>query len=409
MLNRPDLDFDPLDPAFDADPYPLYRRLQHEDPVHWWEASGGWLVTRHDDLVEVLLDAKRFSPNRKYWEAYEPPPSGLEDLASVRMLNSTLSTTEGKQHLRLRRLANAAFTRSKVQQLEPMIRSVMDGLIDAHRSRASIDMVADVGQLFPVTTISRMFGIPAGEQLEVRFKELADDIVGLVNPLLPTSELMRGLEQAEEFLSLVHELMDWKSEHPAEDLMSAMLLAEAGDERLTRDEIVSMVFSIIIAGSETVSNAFSLGMRALVRRPDQLKLFLEQRDLRVTAVEELLRFEPSVKYLLRFATEDVKLRGQHIIEGQTVFLSVPAAHRDPDVYAYPDTLDITRDASNNYSFGAGPFFCMGSQLARLELKIAFETVLEELPNLRFDAEDWSYTPHSVLRVLNRLPLRFDPA
>jgi len=397
----------PLDPAFARDPYPLYARLRAHDPIHRDEAMNAWIVTSFDAFVAIVQDA-RFSLDIREWEAFEAPTH--PDLLRFRAIDdATLFALPQVDHRRVRRLVSKAFTPRAVLRLAPMIESIVDECLARVRPAGRLDLVSDFAMSFPTQVVSRLIGIPANSGRELRFKQLADVMIAQASPLLPMDEKIAAVPLLDELYRLIDECIAERRRAPQDDILSALIHAEEAGKRLSREELLALVGGLISAGSETTASALVLGMRELLHRPDPLARFRAEPQIRSNAAEELLRHQMPGYFTMRVALEDVPIQGHTIRRGQLVLPSIAAAHRDPARFPEPDRIDLGRDLSESALFGRGPHSCLGVQLARLELSIAYGKLVDELPGLRLACgyDQVTFARHPIIRSIVSLPLVFD--
>lgn len=406
----PDFVFNPLSPDYDRDPYPILAVLREHAPIYEIKEMGALFLSRHKEVVDVLADEARFSPDRTRWEHFTPPPPEHANHPIVRMQASNILSYDGAEHTRLRKLASAALTRRAVKNLDPLMHSLADELIDAFIEKGECDFVAEFAARFPVTIVSRLMGIPPSSDREMRFKDLADSVVVAFNPMCTEAEKLRSLHSMTVHMEEVRVLMEEKRENPGTDLLTDMVQAEADGDRFTSDEILGTLMAIIVAGSETTANSLSFGLIELLKHPEQLSVFREDRVARVNAAYEIVRYQHPGRFLPRYAREDTEIEGVPVRKGQVIFCSVPSAQRDPAILEDPNRFDITRTPHDMSSFGVGRHFCIGAQLARLELEIALGRVLERLSEIELvgDFESIPYRTNPAVRGPEALPIRFKP-
>jgi cytochrome P450 len=391
--------FNPMDPEFIADPYPTYRRLRTEDPVHH-SPLGFWVLTRYEDVVASLRDP-RF--------AKEPMIAAVAARLGIAPTGIGISMLDRDppDHTRLRGLASKAFTPRVVEALRPRIQEIVDGLLDGVADAHSMDLIEQFAYPIPVNVICEMLGVPVADH--ERFKGWSLDLArGLDSIMLgPDSEVAKRSWQAREGLSSYFRgLIAERRTSPRADLLSALIAAEEAGDTLSEPELLAMCILLLVAGHETTVNLIGNGMLALLRHPDQLRLLREQPDLIVTAVEELLRFDGPVQRTARTPTEDVTLGGRMIPKGEIVMPFIGAADRDPAQFRDPERLDITRTENRHIAFGLGIHFCLGAPLARIEGQIAISTLLKRFPKLALAVEKPEHRHSLTLRGLVSLPVSF---
>ncbi|MEU7555361.1 cytochrome P450 [Streptomyces sp. NPDC044571] len=394
------------DPAFVADPFPLYRQLREDGPVRRVVLAGGldaWLVTRYEDGLEALSDSRLSSDVRDASDTRllrQLPESDRESMLS------TMLRSDPPDHTRLRRLVSKAFTARRVAGMRPRIQSLTDRLLDAIVPSGHADLVADFALPLPVTVISELLGVPVDDRHD--FQRWTDRMI------------MRGSEPPDPVVvseawhhmrAYVAELIRAKREHPGDDLLSGLIAARDEEQQLTEDELIAMVFLLLAAGYITTVNLIAGGIAALIAHPAQLDLLRSDPELLPGAIEELLRYDgPVSPGIARFAREDVQIAGVSVPRGATVLIASAIADRDPARFPDPDRLDITRQDNAHLAFGHGIHYCLGAPLARLEGQIAIGTALRRLPGLALAVppEEIRWRPGG-LRGPESLPVTFTPA
>ena len=393
-----DVQFNPMDPAFVADPYPTYRRLRTEDPVHH-SPLDFWVLTRYDDVVAALRDPRLAK------EAIAPFLAARFGAPVPQMLS--MLDRDPPDHTRLRSLVSKAFTPRVVEGLRPHIQQIVDGLIARVADRGEMDLIEDFAYPIPVIVICQMLGVPMEDR--DRFRAWGLDIArGLDSILLPPDSPVRersiaarrGL--AEYFRALIAQ----RRSSPRNDMLSALIAAEEAGDKLNEDELLATSILLLIAGHETTVNLIGNGMLALLRHPDQLRLLRERPDLIGSAVEELLRYDGPVQRTARIPSADVTFGGRTIKAGEMVMPFIGAADRDPAQFPDPDRLDITRADNRHIAFGWGIHFCLGAPLARVEGQLAINTLAQRLPQLALATDQPEHRQSLTLRGLTSLPVSF---
>ncbi len=408
---EPGFVFDPLSAEYDRDPYPLLAELRRHAPVFQWDAMGALFLSRHQDVVAVLANEEEFSGDRRLWEHYVPPPAEHAAHPIIRLQASNILAYDGAEHTRLRKLASVALTRRAVRTLEPLMSGLADELIDRFVDRGSCDFVEEFAAAFPVAIVSRLLGIEANSEREKRFKSLADSAVVAFNPMVSEAEKLRSIHSLEIHFEEIRALMDEKRRAPGEDLMTDLVEAEADGDRFTSDEILGLVMAILVAGSETTANSLSFGLIELLRHPDQLERYRSDPGLRANAGYEIVRYQHPGRFLPRIARRETRISGTPVRKGQMVLCSVPSAQRDPEAITDPDRFDIERVQADMSAFGVGRHFCIGAQLALLELEIALGRVVERLSGLELavPSDEIPYRSNPAVRGPAALPIRFRPS
>jgi cytochrome P450 len=391
--------FNPMDPDFVADPYPTYRRLRSEDPVHL-SPLGFWVLTRYDDVVATLRDP-RF--------AKEPMIAAVAARLGIppASIGISMLDRDPPDHTRLRSLASKAFTPRVVEALRPRIQQIVDALLDGVAGAGTMDLIEQFAYPIPVSVICEMLGVPVADHEQ--FKGWSLDLArGLDSIMLgPESDVAKRSGQAREGLtSYFRALIAERRTAPRGDLLSALIAAEEAGDKLSEPELLAMCILLLVAGHETTVNLIGNGVLALLRHPDQFRMLRERPELIGTAVEELLRFDGPVQRTARTPTEDVTLGGRTIPKGEIVMPFIGAADRDPAQFRDPERLDITRTENRHVAFGLGIHFCLGAPLARIEGQIAINTLLRRLPKLALAVERPEHRHSLTLRGLVALPVSF---
>ncbi|WP_405699888.1 cytochrome P450 family protein [Streptomyces sp. NBC_00069] len=393
------------DPAFVADPFPLYRQLREDGPVRRTVIAGGleaWLVTRYEDGLAALSDSRLSSDVRDASDTRilrQLPATERESMLS-NMLRS-----DPPDHTRLRRLVSKAFTAHRVAGMRPRIQAITDRLLDAVVPAGRAELVADFALPLPVAVISELLGVPVDERHD--FQHWTDRMIRR-GPELPDPAVVN--EAWQHMRGYVTELIRDKRAHPGDDLLSALVTARDEEQQLTEDELVAMVFLLLAAGYITTVNLIGGGIAMLLAHPGQLDLLRSDPELLPGAIEEFLRYDgPVSPGIARFAREDVEIAGVTIPRGATVLIGSAVADRDPARFPDPDRLDITRQDNAHLAFGHGIHYCLGAPLARLEGQIAIGTALRRLPGLALAVppDEISWRPGG-LRGPQSLPVTFTP-
>jgi cytochrome P450 len=385
-----------------ADPYPTYRRLRTEDPIHWDPADSRWVLTRYTDIAAVFRNPAASSDRASAAAALAPP--SVRPLLAFRA--NSMINSDAPKHSRLRLLVSKAFTARAVEAMTAKIQRLVDGLLDAVQSTGRMDVIADLAYPLPVTVIAEMLGVPGEDRAQ--FKHWSDEMAMIAGSAadLKLNDYHRVTTAFQELTAYFSRVVAERRVRPQADLLSALAQAEEGGDRLSGDELYANAALLLVAGNETTTNLIGNGTLALLRNPDQLARLIADPSLIPTAVEELLRFDSPVQFTGRLLKDSVELGGKTLGSGQSVMLLLGAANRDPDQFPEPDRLDIGRPDNKHLAFGLGSHFCLGAQLARLEARIAFETLLRRMANLRLDGPLPVYRPHFNLRGLKSLPVTF---
>jgi cytochrome P450 len=405
-----DLVDDLLAPEVVADPYPYLAALREADPVHWSDPHRGWLVTSYDNVVEGLKDTRRLSSDRVGPLLAKMPAERRAEIGAVmELLQDFMIVKDPPEHTRLRKLVARAFRPSRVKAMERRIGDVADEMLAAFVSEGRDDFARDFAYPFPATVIAELIGAPVEDR--ERFQRWSDDLalVALGGGGAEHGDRhARALDGLEQMLAYFDALIERAEANPGEDMISGLLEGDGEGNVLAREEMKTMCALMLFGGHETTTGLLSSGLYLLSRAPDQFELLRADPEARATAaVEEMLRFEPSVKVLIRRVTEDIELGGKTLRADDRVHLVLSAANRDPDCFPDPDTVDITRSPNRHVAFGKGVHACIGAQLARTEARITFTRLFERLPNLRVPDQDVSWETSTASRTLRSLRVSYD--
>jgi pimeloyl-[acyl-carrier protein] synthase len=381
---QPGRSVDWLSEAFLADPYPYYRELRESDPVHYDQARSVWILTRYDDVVRVLRDDSLFSAEHG--------------------LSGSMLVSNPPDHTRLRTLVSKAFTPRTVSQLTARVEELVDGLLDAVADDGGMEVISQFAYPLPITVIAELLGVEP--ERRGFFRAASEKIAVALGPITDPEVARRATEGRDDLIGYFNELIPQRTADPRDDLLSALVQAEHHGDMLNRDELLAMLLLLLVGGHETTVNLIGNGLLAVLRHPQQLALLRRDVGGESRAVEELLRYDSPVQYSGRLAREDLDIGGKRIEAGQSVRAIVAAANRDPEVFADPEGLDLTRDPNPQVAFGSGIHFCLGAPLARLEGAIALAALVRRLPNLRLAGDELRWRPAAVLRGLVALPVTF---
>jgi pimeloyl-[acyl-carrier protein] synthase len=400
-LASSDLVYNPLLPEFHANPYPFYRRLREEDPVHA-SPLGIWVLTRYEDVVMVLRDL-RFGR-----EGIAELQEARLGAARARPKNSRdMLFRDPPDHTRLRSLVSRAFTPRVVEEMRPHIQEIVDGLLDRVEGSGGMDVIEDLAYPLPVRVICEMLGVPTSDQ-EV-FRQWSADIArSLDAALFPADSGVaeRGQEASDALKEYFRSLIAVRRKHPQPDLLSALIAAEEQGDKLSEAELLSTCVLLLIAGHETTVNLIGNGLLALLQHPAELRKLADGPALIQTGVEELLRYDGPVQRTSRMTMADVEIGGKQIPKGRVVVAAIGAANRDPAYFSDPERLDVARKDNRHIAFGFGIHFCLGASLARIEGQVAIGTLLRRMPTLKLVSETPEWRESSVLRGLKTLPVTF---
>jgi len=380
--------FDPTSQAMRLDPVGTLSQVREQAPVQWCDELGFWVVARYDHCWELARDPRLsfagggFGANIPMEQAAElAGDAGDELMRAAEILSSSFSFMDPPEHTRIRSLVSTAFSARSIESQRDDIQRLADDLLDGVPSPGEFDLVADFADPFPLSVISHIIGIPAEQR--PTFHVWWDRLEALMRPNPTTATFSAGLEAMVALIDYIEDLVARRRDHPSEDLLSQLVQAEVGQDRLSRTEVVSTVLTIFAAGSITTQRLIANGVIALVRNPDQLARLRADHTIAPTAIEELLRFHnPDFRTdVPRIADVDVVVGDQRIPAGQSIRLLFGAANRDPERFDDPDTLDLTRPNNRHLTFGRGEHFCLGAPLTRLEGEVAITSLLDRFESI----------------------------
>jgi hypothetical protein len=388
-----------MQPEGRANPYPIYKRLREEDPVRHSPLMGGWFLARHAD-VSLIRDGRFVQRGPNFERQAADYYSNADIEAWGRMVTGFMLTMDPPDHTRLRSLVTKAFTPRAVEALRVRIREIVDGLIDAMRSRDEVELISEFAYPLPITVICELLGV-GGERDRFRPWSAA---IGKAIDMDFGDVLVAASRAAREMTEYFMPIIDERRRHPGDDLLSALIAAEDDGDRLTRDEVISNLVLLLFAGHETTVNLIGNGTLALMRNRDQWERLRNDPSLARHGVEEMLRYDSPVQLTSRSVSVDMEIGGKTIEAGEHVVFLLGSANHDPAVFADPDALDLTRPDVRHLSFGGGIHFCVGAPLARLEGEIAFESLVKAFPEMQLADEDLAWREMLVLHGLQELPL-----
>jgi len=398
------LAYTPADPVVRADPYPIFKRLRDEDPVHWSPPLKSWVLTRYDDVARALA-APEMSPNRltPFYEAL--PDKTRATLADVmRYLNLWIVFRDPPEHTRLRRLVNTAFLPGTINGFRPMIESTVEELVASLPANENIDLVRSFTILLPARIIMGVLGVPPGQLWDV--KSWSDDIMQF---LFSAREVPDKYERARRgalaMSAMFRDLIARRRADPADDLLTRLIAARDQDDKLSEDELVATAMLLLFAGHETTTNLLSNASLMLMQNPDQRRAFVDNLELASTAIEEFLRFDGPSNSMSRVVSVAHEVEGKRLEVGARVFAMINAANRDERQFPDAEHIDIERQPNRHLTFGQGIHFCLGSQLARLEARLALPYLFRRFPEMAPADAPPVWLDSMIARGMSSLPVR----
>jgi cytochrome P450 len=389
-----DVYYDPFDVDINADPYPTFRRLRDEAPIYYNERYDVWALSRYDDVEKGLVDWQTFSSSRG--DILELVQSGMELPSGVVLFE------DPPLHTKHRGLMSRVFTPRRMNALEDQVRAFCASCLDPLVGTDRFDFVVDLGVEMPMRVIGMLLGIPEDGLAAVRDRSDATLRTEAGKPMELQADAIANGEIFADYI-------DWRAQHPSDDLMTALLNAEFEDEHgetrtLTRDEVLTYTMVLAGAGNETTGRLIGWLGKVLGEHPDQRREVAADRSLIPNVIEETLRFEPTGPHVARYVARDVEYHGTTVPAGSAMLLLVGAANRDERRYDDPDTFDIHRELSQHLTFGYGLHYCLGAALARLEGRVALDEVLNRFPDWEVDHEHLQLAPTSTVRGWDALPV-----
>jgi cytochrome P450 len=388
--------YDPFDFEIDTDPYPVWKRLRDDCPLYYNERYDFYALSRFEDVERALVDWRTYSSARG--TVLELIKSGME------IPRGSIIFEDPPDHDLHRGLLSRVFTPRKMGAIEPKVREFCARCLDPLVGAGGFDFIRDLGAQMPMRTIGMLLGIP--EQDQEALRDRIDEGLRLEDGTMPDMDRQTpGGDQSEAFAQYI----DWRAEHPSDDLMTELLRAEFEDaegtrRRLTRDELLGYVNLLAAAGNETTTRLIGWTGKVLADHPDQRRDLVEDRSLVPNAIEELLRYEPPSPVQARYVTRDVEHHGQDVPEGSVMLLLNASGNRDERKFPEPDRFDIHRSIDHHLSFGYGIHFCLGAALARLEGRVALDEVLERFPTWEVDWDNAVQARTSTVRGWESLPV-----
>jgi cytochrome P450 len=396
-----DVYYDPFDIEIDTDPYPTFRRLRDEAPLYYNEKHDFFALSRFDDVEACERDSATYLSGKG---------SVLEAIQAVIQLGVEIPPgiilfEDPPAHTAHRSLLSRVFTPRRMSAIEPQVRAFCAASLDPLVGSGGFDFIADLAAEMPMRTIGMLLGIPEQDQVQIR-----DRIDANMRLDEDGSPSQGGIEGSALDGSGFADYIDWRTEHPSDDLMTDLLNAEFEDEtgatrKLTREEVLNYVGLLAAAGNETTTRLIGWSGKVLAEHPDQRAELVGDRTLIPNAIEELLRYESPSPVQARYLATDVEHYGRTIPAGSIVLALTASANRDERRFPDPDRFEIHRDIGHHVAFGYGIHFCLGAALARLEGRVALDEVLQRFPTWEVDWEHAVQAHTSTVRGWEKLPVR----
>ncbi len=407
------MEFDLTDPECFAsqDPHPVFKRLRAEDPIHWTTgriSRGFWSITRYQDVLTVYRDAETFSSQR--YSVGLPSNAEAEQMLSPEMrgCGQMLIGTDPPRHNAMRKRFNGSFLPRAIAQMEASSRQIVSEIVDAVAPRGECDFVVDVAARLPMAMICEMMAIPRTDwEPMIKWGNM---VIGGEDPEYQVggSALNTAMEGGMQIFMYCLNLAKNRRDNPGDDLLSVIGTAKLDGDLLNDMEVGHNATMFVLGGLETTRNAISGGVLELMRNPDQWKRLADNPALMPTAIEEILRWTTPITHIMRTATRDFEWRGKKIRNDDWIVMWNPSANRDEEVFADPYRFDIARTPNYHLAFGQGEHFCIGSHLARLELRLMLEEVMRRMPDLTLTGEVERLKSFQVAGI-KHMPVAFTPS
>lgn len=399
--------FNPLEPGYAENPYPHLRLLREQDPVHH-SPLGMWVLFGYDDVFTILRDASMSVEDenitvgdlarREQFDAIAREEGGDPSNRDHAILN-----IDPPDHTRLRKLLSQGFTPRTIERLRPRVQELVDEALDRAEGSDRWDLVPEMAFPLPFQVISEMLGMPDGDRDQIR--DWSHTLTRTLDPIIDEDEIRAAVRASLAMNEYLADVIEWKREHPGDDVLTTLLEAEADGDRLSPEELRAQLVLLFIAGHETTVNLIGNGTLALLRNRDQFERWRDDPSLDANAVDELLRYDSPVQMSRRITLRDIEIGGRAIEAGSFVMTSLASANRDPAHWGPDvDELDLGREgAGQHVGFGSGAHYCLGASLARLEAQVAVGTMVRRFPRLEL-AGDPVQNGRITLRGLDSLPL-----
>jgi len=376
------------------DPHRDFAWMREHAPVYWDAGGRVWGVAGYEELLRVSKDPETFCSRESSRPDSPPIPS---------MINM-----DDPDHRRRRNLVNKGLTPRRVQDHEPKIRAICNGLIDAVAARGHCDFVREIAAPLPMIVIGDLLGVePEDRDMLLHW---SDDLIAGTSISAPFDVMDRAVKAFEQYADYSRRVVADRRVRPRDDMMSVLVQAEIDGQRLDDESLLQEGLLILVGGDETTRHVITGGMEALIRNPDERRKLRENPGLLPLAVEEMLRWVSPIKNMNRTATRDVEVGGAQVHAGDKVLLLYPSANRDERAFARADEFHVDREPNDHVAFGHGVHFCLGASLARLELRVMFETLLARLPDLALATDDpLPLRPSNFIVGIEEMPVVFTPA
>jgi len=380
-----------FDPAFIRDPYKHFNELRNKRPIYYSRAFRGWWVTEFDQVQEVLKDNRFGSDIRSYEFRMKQIEKQLTRKQLERLNSPSMLNLDPPDHSRLRKLVSRGFLYKFVQSLEPRIQTIIDECLDRVSNQTRFDVVDCLAKPLPAIVIAEMMGLPQSDHEQFQaWSETLIDGTGTSDP-----DVIAASQQAsDDLINYFKRIIETKRQESGDDLIRQLIIAEEQGDKLSPQELYQTCLLLLVAGHETTTRLIGNGLYLLLQQPAMLSTLQTHPDKIPNAIEEMLRFEPPVQATQRFAKQDLDFHGKKFKRGDIILVSIAAANRDPSANPRSGEFDPQRESINQVSFGYGIHLCLGASLARLEARLAFESLLSRFPAMQLvdEAPAWGNNP-----------------
>jgi len=393
-------DFDVVDGRFYDDPWETYRWLRNNAPIFWDDKNQLWLVSKHEDVAYISRHPELYCNRFGVRPGIDAPIS--------------IITMDDPEHAKKRKLISKGFTPRMVGKLETHVRDLANQIIDEIGEKGECDFVEDFAIHVPLIVIAELMGLDPSTRMQLY--RWSDDMMagdGATDPEDP--RLQNAARAFGEYVEALSGIIEDRKKNPKDDLISILAgayeegILKANEQELKSDELLNFLTVLIVAGNETTRNGITGGLVAFSRYPDQKKKLLDHPELINGAVEEIVRYVSPVLSFVRTVEEDHEYKGQQLKKGQRLLMLYQSANRDEDVFKNPDEFDISRDPNPHIAFGIGPHFCLGANLARMEIRVVFQELLRRLPDIEAtDPYALDRAPSSLVLAIKHLKARYTP-
>ena len=390
--------------GFLQDPYPIYQRFLEAGPIHYVDWGPGiWAIFSYADCSSILKDSRLSAKRTGAW-LLALPAEGRAELAELaRMLGLWMLFIDAPEHSRLRKLMNNGFSPAVAESLRPQIEAIVDRILEPLRHASEAELMHEIAHPLPVRVIAEMLGLPgSGRDQLIQWLDAIATFIG--NPRRTLEEIRSAQLAVVALTEFFRGAVAERRRQKGGDLISLLLDIEEDGDVLTEEELYAQCVMLLFGGHETTRNLIGNGMQALLQHPEELSRLRDHPEMIRSAVEGLLRYESPVQYAGRIVKEEMELCGVRLRQGDVIAFMLGAANRDPQQFKDPCRLNLARLNNAHLAFGAGPHFCIGNQLARLEGQVAILRMVQQFPRMRLAVQHLEWAPNIGLRGLKSLPV-----